>query len=82
MANTHRIVRIDTHRPVILGRDTCNGSCETECGCVCVDPGIPAPRPPASKPEKRDHLSRFATVTALVLGIAGAMLLVHFGVQL
>jgi hypothetical protein len=82
MANTHRIVRIDTHRPVILGRDTCTGSCETPCGCLCVEYDKPAPRPPEQKPEKRDHLSRFATVTALVLGIAGAMLLVHFGVQL
>lgn len=75
--------RIDTHRITILGRDTCNGSCEQAGGCLCIRQNErqgrgPVPKqPPRKKPSKA---VRF--IYALVFAALGVALAVHFGLRL
>lgn len=86
MANPH-FTRIDTrlHRPVILGRDTCNGSCEQACGCLCIEQKNenqgrgPAPKHtgPRNKPS-----SAAKFIYRLVFAALGVALAVHFGLRL
>jgi hypothetical protein len=55
---------------IITGRDTCNGSCETEAGCCCNAKTLPARR------EKLPPSDVTCGVTAILAGAVGSMLLI------
>lgn len=68
----------NTHRPIILGRDTCNGTCEQACGCLCVEQQkerqgrgpVPKYTGPRNKPSKAIRVIFWTAVCSLGVALA------------
>lgn len=80
MANTQgKAVHIDTamHRASIVGRDTCNGTCEQACGCTCVDSALPVPTPAPRVPRDRSALfiPMLGVISIMAVAVGAALAL-------
>jgi hypothetical protein len=79
MHNHHAHIDTRLHRPVISSRDTCNGSCEQACGCLCSLQGVGQGRGPVPKLPPKSERKRPSPAARFVLWFAVGLLLTALG---